>query len=145
MESDERLIESANKFEGLSINADRRQLTQPKHWKHYLRPLQPSWGEPYVEVAARMRAAVSAALRTAEGHEAVLVSHQLPIVTLTRFIQGLPLPHSPFNRNCSLASVTSLIFQNHTLVGMTYEEPAAWFLGEAQDMTPGNSAAQLKR
>ncbi|MDO4258048.1 MAG: histidine phosphatase family protein [Actinomycetaceae bacterium] len=145
VECDPRLIESANVFEGQRINSDPKIMAHPKNWRHFLRPLQPSWGESYTEVASRMRAAVSAALRQAAGHEAVLVSHQMPIVTLTRFAQKKALPHSPFTRHCSLASVTSLIFQDSTLVGMTYEEPAAHLLEGALDMTPGDSAAGVRR
>ncbi|QWW19870.1 histidine phosphatase family protein [Schaalia sp. 19OD2882] len=145
VDSDPRLIESDNVFEGLPVNSRRWQLAHPSNWRHFLRPLEPSWGEPYAAVASRMRAAVSDALQRARGHEAVLVSHQMPIVTLTRFAEGKPLAHSPLSRRCSLASVTSFLFQDSTLVGMSYDEPAAALLADCADMTPGSSAARLKR
>jgi len=142
---DPRLIEAGNAFEGVPVNADRSALTHPQYWHLYTNPLRPSWGEPYTEVAERMSAALSGALRTAHGHEALVVSHQMPITTLTRFAECKPLPHAPWARTCSLASVTSFIFEGATLVGISYQEPAAELLQGAADMTPGRSAAELKR
>lgn len=145
LESDSRLIEAASALEGMPVNANRAALAHPRYWKYYRAPLRPSWGEPYAEVASRMSAALSHALKVAKGHEAVLVSHQMPIVTLTRFARGLRLAHNPLSRECSLASVTSFIFDGNTLVGISYDEPAGHLLDGALDMTPGNSAASLKR
>lgn len=145
VQCDPRLIEATSVFEGEPVNANRLELLHPRNWRHYIRPLEPSWGEPYAEVASRMSAAVSSALQQAKGHEAVLVSHQMPVVSLVRFAQGKPLAHSPLARQCSLASVSSFIFHDNTLVGVTYEEPAAHLLDGAEDMTPGASVACLKR
>ncbi len=75
---DDRLIEADNHFEGLTFGAG-SSLRRPEHWRHLLNPFKPSWGEPYLELAARMRAAVIRAREAARGHEAVCVSHQLPI------------------------------------------------------------------
>lgn len=143
--ADTRLIESANHFEGQAVNAHRLALAHPRNWKYFIHPTRPSWGEPYTQVASRMSAAVSAALPRVQGREALLVSHQMPIVSLTRFIKGQPLAHLPMNRKCSLASLTTLTFDGYTLVDITYEEPAATLLQGAADMTPGRSAASLKR
>jgi broad specificity phosphatase PhoE len=60
----------------------------------------------------------------AEGHEAVCVSHQLPVWTLRRFLEGKRLWHDPRRRQCSLASLTSLLFDDETLVAVRYTEPA---------------------
>ena len=143
--SDPRLIEAGNNFEGLPVNADRSLLLRPSAWKNYLRPLEPSWGEPYIDIAQRMRAAVSGALKVAKGHEALIVSHQSPITILTRFARKQPLAHAPWSRQCSLASITSFEFEDATLIGISYAEPSADLLELAQDMTPGDSAAALKR
>ena len=145
VDADQRLVEAQSAFEGVAVNANRAALALPKNWHLYTRPLEPSWGEPYWKVADRMAAAVSSAIDRVKGREALLVSHQMPIVTLTRFAKEHPLPHSPLSRQCALASVTSFIFEDHTLVGITYEEPAAELLDGAADMTPGASAAGLKR
>lgn len=145
LQSDTRLIESSNHFEGLAINHNRWLLAHPRNWQYFTRPLQPSWGEPYVDVANRMRDVVAAALQRVQGREALLVSHQMPIVALTRWLEGKPLAHLPMNRKCSLASLTSLTFDGYTLTNISYVEPAAELLIGATDMTPGTSAATLKR
>ena len=142
---DQRLIEAASVFEGVPVNANRAILAHPKYWRYYVNPMRPSWGESYAEAAERMKAAVAAALKAARGHEALVVSHQMPIVSLQRSLRMQPLGHSPLSRECSLASLTSLIFSDNTLIGMRYSEPAGHLLSGASDMVPGVSAAQLKR
>ena len=143
--TDARLIESSSAFEGIPVNANRWALMRPRYWRLYRHPLEPSWGESYHDVASRMSAALSAALAAARGHEALVVSHQMPITTLTRFARCQHLPHSPMSRVCSLASLTSFTFEGATLVGITYSEPAKDLLDGAADVTPGRSEADLKR
>lgn len=145
VEIDKHLVESASTFEGEQINKNRWALAHPRNWNRYIHPHQPSWGEPYLQTAERMSAAVSAALGQARGHEALLVSHQLPIVMVQRFLEGKPLSHNPLARRCSLASLTSLMFEGNTLVGWSYCEPAASLLTQAQDITPGASQAAIRR
>lgn len=145
LEHDHHLIEAESVFEGVAVNANPWVLAQPQYWRYYLNPLRPSWGESYEQAAHRMTQAVARALREARGHEALLVSHQMPIVSLQRLIRRQRLGHSPLSRQCSLASLTSLIFNDDVLVGMTYTEPAAHLLSQASDMVPGVSEAQLKR
>ena len=123
VQTDDRLIESTNYFEG-SKPVEDGAWKQPRNW-HVLRdPFTPSWGEPYAEIAERMFAAATDARDGAEGHEAVLVSHQLPIWTVRRFVEGRPLWHRPDRRQCGLASLTSLTWQGPDLVTVTYTEPA---------------------
>ena len=86
--------------------------------------------------------AVVSALGIAEGHEALLVSHQLPVWSLRLFLEGRSLAHDPRRRQCALASLTSLTFEDHTLVGLAYWEPAGDLLRQARDMVPGTSAAR---
>ncbi len=122
---DDRLIEAANAFEGHRVaGGPMAQLAKPAYWPLYRNPFRPSWGEPYTEIAARMLAAVQAARAAAEGHEAVCVSHQLPIVILTRAARGERLWHDPRKRHCSLGSVTSLTFAGAEIVSVSYAEPA---------------------
>ena len=122
--TDADLIESDNVFEGLRTKGLRTQLINPIRWRHMTNPLQPSWGEPYDEILERMERAVAAARTHATGREAVLVSHQLPIVMVQRSIAGKRLPHNPASRICDLASVTSLVFDGDTLRSWSYDEPA---------------------
>ena len=73
------IIEADNIFEGQKVSVGDGVLKQPSTWRHLWNPFRPSWGEPYDEVAARMGAAIDSARGLARGHEAVLVSHQLPM------------------------------------------------------------------
>ena len=118
----EDILEAGNTFEGLRTKGWRSQLINPVRWRHMTNPLEPSWGEPYQEIFQRMWGAVEDARDTAEGHEAVLVSHQLPIVMVQRHVQGKPLAHA--SRNCDLASVTSLVFDGGDVVDWAYTTPA---------------------
>jgi len=120
--TDPDLIESANLLEGRNVE---RAMRDPRAWRLFWNPLRPSWGEPYTLVQARMLRALESARRAAEGHEAVAVSHQLPIWTLRRSIERKRLWHDPRSRQCALASLTSVEFDGPTLTGVTYSEPAA--------------------
>lgn len=122
--TDENLIEAGNTFEGLRVSVGDGALRKPRHWWKLRDPFTPSWGEPYLQIAHRMLAAVNKARVEATGREAVLVSHQLPVWTLRRFLQGQRLWHDPRQRQCSLASLTSLVYQGDTLVDIVYSEPA---------------------
>jgi broad specificity phosphatase PhoE len=121
---DERLIEPWNHFEGLTFGVGDGSLRQPRHWGHLWNPLRPSWGEPYAEIAVRMRAALSDAADAARGHEAVCVSHQLPIWVLRRSVEGRRLWHDPRRRQCALGSVTSFSLRGDQVIGVSYAEPA---------------------
>jgi broad specificity phosphatase PhoE len=122
--TDARLIEAGNVFEGKTFGVGDGSLKRPAHWVHLRNPLRPSWGEPYVEIAERMLAAIAAARDAARGHEALAVSHQLPIWTARSFATGRRLWHDPRKRQCSLASLTSFTYDGDELVSVSYEEPA---------------------
>lgn len=118
------LIEAANDFEGQKFGVGDGALRHPSQWLKLRNPLRPSWGEPYVQIAARMSAAVHRARGLAAGHAAVCVSHQLPIWTLRRHVEGRRLWHDPRRRQCALASLTTLIFDGDQLAEIHYREPA---------------------
>jgi len=122
---EERLIEPWNHFEGMRFGVGDGSLRQPRHWPHLLNPLRPSWGEPYRSVADRMLAACLDAARAASGHEAVCVSHQLPIWTARRAAEGRRLWHHPARRQCALGSVTSLTYTGGRVTAVSYAEPSA--------------------
>lgn len=129
IKSDERLIEAANVFEGKPFGVGDGVLRQPKAWRHLWNPWRPSWGEPYKEQISRMQSAIEAARESANGKDALVVSHQLPIWILRSSIEGRPLLHDPRRRQCSLASVTSFHFDaSGRVVGLTYAEPAKHLL-----------------
>ncbi len=121
--TDDRLIESANVFQGQRVSVGDGALRSLKNWPHLRNPFTPSWGEPDLEIAHRMLAAVHRARTAADGHEAVCVSHQLPVWTLRRYLEGKRLWHNPTKRECSLASLTSLVFDDERLIDIRYAEP----------------------
>ncbi len=133
---DERLLEAENHFEGLTFGVGDGSLRRPAHWRYLWNPFRPSWGEPYRAQVARMLAGVAAAREAAAGHEAVIVSHQLPIWVTRQSLEGQRLWHDPRRRECSVASLTSLRFDGDRLSGIVYSEPAADLLPSTRQ-TPG--------
>jgi broad specificity phosphatase PhoE len=123
--TDTRLIESSNFFEGKNVSVGDGSFRNPRNWWVLRDPITPSWGEAYLMIATRMFAALQAARVAAEGHEAVCVSHQLPIWTLRRYVEKRRLWHDPRRRQCGLASLTSFRFEDSMVVGIDYTEPAA--------------------
>jgi broad specificity phosphatase PhoE len=121
---DDRIIEAGNVFEGKTFGVGDGALHRPEHWYHLRNPLRPSWGEPYHDIARRVLAAMADARDAARSHEALLVSHQLPIWTARSFATGRRLWHDPRKRQCSLASLTSFTYDGDELVSVAYEEPA---------------------
>ncbi|MBT8224946.1 MAG: histidine phosphatase family protein [Dactylosporangium sp.] len=123
--TDDRLLETVNLFEGKKFAVGEGTLRHPGHWWLLRNPFRPSWGEPYKDVASRMFEALVATRQAAEGHEAVIVSHQLPIETLRRHVERRTLWHDPRRRQCGLASLTSFHFSGTEIVDIAYSEPAA--------------------
>lgn len=122
--TDGRVVEADNYLEGLKVTLGRT-ARRPQDWWLFRNALRPSWGEPYREIVARMRLAIRDAADAAEGHEAVIVSHQLPIWMARCDAEGRRLAHDPRKRQCNLASVTSLTLVDGRVVSVDYAEPAA--------------------
>ena len=132
---EELIIEAENVFEGKRVSVGDGALRDARNWWHLRNPLKPSWGEPYKKVAQRMRSAIFAAKDLAKGQEALLVSHQLPIWIARLSAEGKSFIHDPRKRQCSLASVTTFVFENDSLVAVEYEEPAADLLKDASKIS----------
>ncbi|MFH8684607.1 histidine phosphatase family protein [Streptomyces lydicus] len=135
--TDERLIEAANVFEGKTFGVGDGALKKPGNWKYLTNPFRPSWGEPYIEQVVRMMAALGAARDAARGHEAVAVSHQLPIWIVRSFAERRRLWHDPRKRQCTLASLTSFTFHGDKIISVGYSEPA-------RDLVPSHLLAGAK-
>lgn len=129
--TDERVIEADNSFEGQTFGVGAGSLRRPGVWWRLRNPMRPSWGEPYSHIAARMRAAVDDAREAARGHEAVIVSHQLPVWIARRSYEKRSFVHDPRRRQCNLASLTSLTFEGDDFVSLEYSEPAGHLLPAA--------------
>ncbi|GAA4677666.1 histidine phosphatase family protein [Frondihabitans cladoniiphilus] len=132
IETDARLIEPTNKFEGRQ-QTYKKALVTPAEWPWIANPLKPSWGEAYVSIAARMLAAVDEAWRSVDDGDVVLVSHQLPIWMVHRSLKGERLFHDPRRRRCSLSSITTLEHHGDAFVEVSYREPAAALQASAVD------------
>jgi len=127
--TDSNLIEAANIFEGKKFELGSGVLRHPASWWHLRNPWKPSWGEPYNEQIERMLKAVFAARDAANGKDALVVSHQLPIWILRSAVEGRPMLHDPRKRICTLASITSLHLDDEGMIsGVTYQEPAKHLL-----------------
>ncbi|RNI25161.1 histidine phosphatase family protein [Flexivirga caeni] len=130
---DDRVIEAANDFEGLTVGKHPKQLLNPRFWSKLTNPLKPSWGEPYAEIAQRMDLATRDAKDAAEDHEAVIVSHQLPVWIARLHFENKRMWHDPRRRQCTLASVTSIVFAGDRIVRVEYAEPARDLLPSATE------------
>ena len=131
VEIDRRLTEADNIFEGQRVSVGDGVLKQPRAWRHLWNPFRPSWGEPFDDVAERMQAAIDDARGKARGHEAVLVSHQLPVWIARLAAEDRRLWHDPRRRQCSLASITSLTYDDERLAAISYTEPSRDLLVKA--------------
>lgn len=129
--TDERVIEAANKFEGRTVGVGPKAFLNPRYWPWLWNPMRPSWGEAYTQVEARMLPAVADAREAARGHEALIVSHQLPVWITRRSFEGAKFAHDPRNRQCTLASLTTLTFEDDHFAGLVYSEPAGHLLPDA--------------
>jgi broad specificity phosphatase PhoE len=124
VETDPDLIESANFFEGRRSSPGDGAWRDPRFWWQLRNPFRPSWGEPYTEIAERMTTAIDKARARAAGHEAVCISHQLPVWTLRMALTGKRLWHDPRKREAAVGSLTSFVYDGDTLVDVNYSEPA---------------------
>ena len=80
-----------------------------------------------------MLASVFASRESANGKDAICISHQLPIWILRSAIENRRLLHDPRKRECTLASVTSIHFDDEGVIsGLSYSEPARHLLPEKQ-------------
>jgi broad specificity phosphatase PhoE len=122
--TDERLIEAANMLQGRTVGRGLAILRDPKNYRYFWNPLRPSWGEPYPAIVKRMREVVEDVRAEARGHEALVVSHQLPIWSIRMAAEGRRLWHDPRRRQCGLASLTTFTFDGDRLVSVGYSEPA---------------------
>ncbi|MGD7788687.1 histidine phosphatase family protein [Propionibacteriaceae bacterium Y1700] len=122
--TDGRVIEASNKFEGKVFSAKGGALSDPRNWWLLRNPMRPTWGEKYTEIVARMRAAIRDAAAAAVGHEALIVSHQLPIWMARCDAEGRRLVHDPRKRECTLASITSFTVIDGRVTSVSYAEPS---------------------
>lgn len=129
IEIEDRIIEPTNMFEG---SVGKRAFKNPRNWLRFRNPLKPSWGEPYVNIAQRVRHAMDDAWDAADAAEAadepasdiVMVSHQAVIWAAHRDVNNEPLFHNPAKRRCELSSITSFERVDGVWREVQYRTPA---------------------
>jgi broad specificity phosphatase PhoE len=129
---DGRVIEGGNLFEGQLVTPLSLLKGGPKSWWLFRNMLKPTWGEAYKVIVERMRLAMADAVQAANGHEAVIVSHQLPIWMSRCAAEGRRLAHDPRKRECTLASITTFSYIDGRVSSVSYREPAADLLRQRQ-------------
>jgi broad specificity phosphatase PhoE len=122
--TDLRLIETSNIFEGVAGNVAWYIVRHPGIWWKLRSMRAPSWGERNVDMVERVHACVDAVRAEFPGRHVVLVSHQAPIWVARLAFQRRRLTHWPGFRRCAVASVTTLVFDDHRLTSVSYAEPA---------------------
>jgi broad specificity phosphatase PhoE len=134
IDTDERIIEPTNRFEGKRMRGPGGALRDPRNWPSLVNPQRPSWGEPFRSISTRMLAAIDDAFQSVDEGDVVLVSHQLPIWMVHRALAGERLAHDPRNRRCDLSSITTLSWRGSAPVEVGYASPAAALLVPANDV-----------
>ena len=100
----------------------------------YWNPFRPSWGEPYRQIADRVRAAMNDAWESTRDGDIVMVSHQSPIWMAHLDIAGKPLFHNPSSRRCELSSITTFEQRGERWFEVDYRTPAAGLTDDAVDV-----------
>ena len=129
--TDGRVIEAANYLEGLKVSVPRTAAQAPALVATSATSSARPGVSRYREIVARMRLAMKDAAAAAAGHEAVIVSHQLPIWMARCDAEGRRLFHDPRRRECTLASITSFTYVDGRVTSVSYREPAADLLRAA--------------
>ena len=130
--TEELIIEPTNIFEGKKVGLA-TVTANPAFLLKLYNPFQPSWGEPYKQIVARMTEALRRAWDETATGDVVMVSHQLPIWALHLAASGKPLFHDPRSRRCDLSSITSFEFVGGKLNEVDYRDPAKSLRAKAVD------------
>ncbi|SEJ13185.1 histidine phosphatase family protein [Demequina mangrovi] len=121
--TEDRVIEADNIFAGERTPRP-MDFLKPRNLWRIRNPRTPSWGEPYVEQAARMRAAIIDAAAANPDSTTVIVSHQLPIWVARCSAEGRSYVHDPRSRECALASLTAFDVDGDAIAFAGYATPA---------------------
>lgn len=121
--TDERLIESGTQLEGIGRTL-LALATSPRHWWTLRNPMKPSWGESFEDIRERMTEAVCDALSQAGDRDAVVVSHQTPIIVTRNSLTRRWGPPWRGPLRCETGSVTSLVMEDGRIVDASYFAPS---------------------
>ena len=132
--TEDRIIEPTNSFEGMVSSGADAAFSKPRYWHRYWNPFRPSWGEPYRQIADRVRAAMNDAWESTRDGDIVMVSHQSPIWMAHLDITGKPLFHNPSSRRCAPSSITAFEKRGERWFEVDYRTPAAGLTDDAVDV-----------
>jgi broad specificity phosphatase PhoE len=121
---DWRVIESETTLEGLTRSLAGFVRRPWRLWR-FRNPLKPSWGESFSEVKARMLAAIDDAVVQAGGKDAVIVSHQTPVLVARQSLMKSRIPPWMGMATCQTGSVTTLELDGSRVVSASYFRPSA--------------------
>ena len=121
--TDHRIIESDTTLEGVARTL-LGLFRSPRGWWQFRNPMKPTWGESFAEIRARMLDAVADALAHCGGKDAVLVSHQTPILVARLALARRRVPPWLGFMPCQTASVTTLVLQEGAVRSAVYYAPA---------------------
>lgn len=127
LHTDSRVIEAGNEFRGLRIGHGEGALWRNGNWRLVLNLWQPSWGESYRSIAARMADFAREKVAQHPGEQIVVVSHESPIWSYRHLLETGHPEHWMFLRHTALASVTSITYDcaSGKVMSITYADPAA--------------------
>ena len=134
IQTEERIIEPTNFFEGKVNSGPEAAFKKPRYWYKFWNPFLPSWGEPYRQVAARVREAMNDAWDAAQGGDIVMVAHQSPIWMAHLDVAGKRLFHNPATRRCDLSSITTFERRGNRWFEVDYRNPAQSLMDDATDV-----------
>lgn len=113
IQTTDNLIESMCFLKGKAKGFGKNQVHNPKNFIYFLNPMRPTWGEAYENIASRMKRQVDQVLATFDNDANIIfVSHQSPIWRLRMLYENRPLFSTLKYNNCSLASITTLNFDD---------------------------------
>jgi broad specificity phosphatase PhoE len=120
---DDRLLETNSTLEGVGRTIASL-LKSPRHWWHLRNPFKPSWGESFADIRLRMMAAIDDAAEAAKGREAVIVSHQTPVIVARLSLARSRMPPWIGFTPCHVGSVTTLVIEDGRVVSASYFAPS---------------------
>lgn len=117
--TDDRLIESGTTLEGV-VRHPTVFFRSPANWWKVRNPWRPSWGETFAEIRRRMLDVVGDAVEAAAGRDAVVVTHQTPVLVARLALAQRRVPPWLAFTPCATGSVTTLAVESGRVVSASY-------------------------
>jgi broad specificity phosphatase PhoE len=121
---DDRFTESETTLEGISGSL-LAFVANPLRWWSLRNPVRPSWGESFSDTRLRMLEGIADAVERSEGREAVIVSHQTPVLVARLALTRRRMPPWLSRTPCETGSVTTLVLDGDDVVSASYFRPPA--------------------